>query len=166
MRFDDFLHILFPCFLSFVVLIRVTIIWMQKRSALQEFVFSEYYYPMILFPCSTICVMCGIGGGIILFPIMMLIFDDKGHAAAISAFTSLVLSSCSLLLTLFYPSTYQLYPVIYADIFLPLLLCAVIISPYFTMLGSWINKNLSAKMLDVSLLGLTFVIIFWQIITL
>ena len=162
---DDFLHILFPCFLSLIILFRTAVSWMKEKPIFQGMIFSEYYYPVILLPCATICVMCGIGGGIILFPIMLAIFGNKKDAAAISGFNSLAISFCSLLVTLLYPSTYTLYPFIYADIFLPLVLCSVIISPFFTKVGSWINKKLSPEVLDRLLIGLTFLIVCWQIAT-
>lgn len=163
---DDFLHILFPCFLSLIIVFRTTVSWMKRKPIFQGFVFSEYYYVAILLPCGAICVMCGIGGGIVLFPIMLAIFDNKKNAAAIAGFNSLTISFCSLLVTLFYPSTYTLYPFIYADIFLPLVLCSFIISPFFTKAGSWVNKKLSSDVLDRSLIALTSLIVCWQIMTL
>ena len=100
-----------------------------------------------------------------MFPLMLSVYADKHVAVAISGFNSLMLSFCSLLVTLFYPHTHDLYPVIYADIFLPMILCAVLISPTFAKIGGWVHSKLSVDFLDLLLLCLIMVIVLFQLMT-
>ena len=162
---DDFLHILFPCFLFFIVVLRVFSHASASMSLFQGRRFHNYYYPFFLIPVGIVCVLCGIGGGLVIFPIMLSICGDKEIAVSVSSFNSLLLSFCSLLVTVFYPHTHDLYPVIYADIYLPMILLTVFIAPVFSRVGTWLHSRLSVGFLDVLLLCLILLIVLFQFMT-
>ena len=165
MASDDFLHILFPCFLLFVIILRILSRVMASNSLFQGMVFQRCYYPMLLIPVGIICVLCGIGGGLVMFPLMLSIYGDKHTAVSVSSFYSLLLSFCSLIVTIFFPDTYTQYPVIYANIYLPMIFFSVLVSPFFTLVGAWANSNLSINFLDVLLFFLIILIVFFQWMT-
>ena len=162
---NDFLHIVFPCYLTAIILLKVFGYWLKPILSKKMIKFHRYHYPFILIPTGTICIMCGIGTGAVIYPLMMSILNDTEDAAAISCFNTLLAALFSLLFSLIYPYSYNLYPIIYFDIYLPMVLTTLIISPIFSNVGIWINSKMSAFTLDISLLFLMFCILIFQIVT-
>lgn len=162
---DDFLHILFPCYLTVIILFKVFGYWLKNILLKKKIKFHKYYYPFILIPTGTICIMCGIGTGAVMYPLMSSILKDTDDAAAVSSFNTLLATFFSLLFSLFYPYSYNQYPVIYLDIYLPMVLATLVISPIFSNVGIWIHSKMSAFTLDISLLTLLFCILVFQVAT-
>lgn len=157
---DDVLQVIFAVFLIIALVVKLS-----RKYLLKVKLSNTVLWPVILL-VSIICSMCGVGVALILFPVMIAWSDEKIVASAICSFNSCVLSLSALVTTWFFPNSYTHYPFFYEDVYLPMIVFAICLTPYFSRVGIRLNAQLSERLLINMLIAIIATLIAIQVLTL
>ena len=159
---DDVLHSIFALFLIVIIIGKRAIIYILKQYPN----IPRKYYFIVLIPLCILCSLCGIGGGIIIFPIILYIYNDTSVAALVASINSLVLSLSHILLTFIYPHSVNILPFFIEDVFTPIILFIILFGPLFSTIGIRIQQASKKEFLEKGIDVLLILIATLQVITL
>ncbi|MEE3003535.1 MAG: sulfite exporter TauE/SafE family protein [Pseudomonadota bacterium] len=115
-------------------------------------------FPMVFLPISFLTSLLGIGGAIFLFPLQLKIGFSKEKSAATSTLSTVIVSSSALIWYFIDPTPPIENSYFIGDIFWPMMVIALVISPMFINYGIKLNKKFSKKQLN-KILGLLLALI-------
>ncbi len=157
---DDAHHIIF---FLFIILSLTSLIVTRNRHFKP---LPIHLFTIIVFFIAIICVICGVGLTLLAFPLMIAFGSSKQEAAATCAFNSMISALFASLISFTQPHGQTALPIFYEDIFLPLIVCSLLLSYPFSQIGIFLNNQISQKNIMTALTYILVVIAVLHILSL
>ena len=129
----------------------------ERKNTADKQMFFKKLFPLILFPISTVASLLGMSGAIFLFPLLLKAGYSKSKSATTCSLATLIISIAATSWLFIDPIPEIASPYFIGDIFWPMIITSILITPLTIKIGININKKYDEKTLlkILSLLLLT-----------